>query len=90
MNDTLTEVVELRRYAEDRLEAHLQEVNAVAQEHRKKAFNEHLITFIDELNAKCKEINGTACNDGQGQFKSMHALINEFQNKFMARYQMVR
>jgi hypothetical protein len=86
MNHTLTEVLELRQFAEDRLEAHLSEVNAVDREHRKKAFNEHLIVYIDELNEKCKEINGEDCGNGQGPYKSMYALINEYQNRFIARY----
>lgn len=37
MNHTLTEVLELRQYAEDRLEEHLAEVNAMPREHRKKS-----------------------------------------------------
>lgn len=86
MNHTLTEVLELRQYAEDRLEEHLAEVNAMPREHRKKAFNERLIVYIDELNEKCREINGADCNDGHGRFKSMHALINDYQNRFMARF----
>ena len=86
MNHTLTEVLELRRFAEERMEQHLQQVNAAAKEDRRKKFNEHLIIYIDELNEKCKEINGEDCNDGQGRFKSMYALINEFQNRFMARF----
>lgn len=86
MNQTLTEVLELRQYAEDRLEAHLADLQHVTQENRKKIFNEKLITYIDELNAKCKEINGADCNDGKGPFKSMYALINEYQNRFMERY----
>lgn len=86
MNHTLTEVLELRQFAEDRLEAHLSEVNAVDREQRKRVFNECLIVYIDELNAKCKEINGADCGDGQGPYKSMYALINEYQNRFMSRY----
>lgn len=86
MNNTLTEVLELRQFAEDRMEAHLSEVNAAAKEQRKKVFNERLISFIDELNAKCREINGADCHDGNGRFKSMYALINDYQNRFMARY----
>ena len=86
MNHTLTEVLELRRFAEDRMEAHLQEVNAASAVHRRKVFNERLIAYIDELNQKCKEINGADCNDGQDRFKSMHALINDFQNRCMLRY----
>jgi hypothetical protein len=86
MNQTLTEVLELRRFAEDRMEAHLQEVNAANTAHRRKVFNERLIAYIDELNEKCREINGVDCNDGQDRFKSMHALINDFQNRFMSRY----
>lgn len=86
MNQTLTEVLELRRFAEDRMEAHLLEVNAANAAHRRKVFNERLIAYIDELNQKCKEINGADCNDGQDRFKSMHALINDFQNRFMLRY----
>lgn len=86
MNHTLTEVLELRRFAEDRMEVHLQEVNATHAAHRRKVFNERLITYIDELNEKCREINGADCNDGQDRFKSMHALINDFQNRFILRY----
>lgn len=86
MNHTLTEVLEMRRYAEDRLEAHLREVNAANKDYRRKVFNERLIAYIDELNEKCREINGADCNDGQDRFKSMHALINDYQNRFMSRY----
>ncbi|AXY73346.1 hypothetical protein D3H65_04835 [Paraflavitalea soli] len=86
MNQTLTEVLELRRFAEDRMEVHLLEVNAADTMQRRKVFNERLIAYIDELNEKCREINGADCNDGQERFKSMHALINDFQNRFMARY----
>lgn len=86
MNQTLTEVLELRQYAEDRMEAHLRAVDHAGNEDRKRVFNEHLIQYIEELNEKCKEINGGDCNDGQGRFKSMYALINDYQNRFMARY----
>lgn len=83
MNQTLSEVLELREYAEERMAAHLAEVNAAEGDDRKRVFNEHLIKYIDELNAKCKEINGEDC---EGRFKSSYALINEYQHKFMARY----
>lgn len=86
MNHTLTEVLELRRYAEERLEQHMEQVNAATKEDRRKKFNEHLITYIAELNEKCKEINGEDCGNGEGRFKSMYALINDFQNRFMARF----
>ena len=89
MNQTLTEVLELRQFAEERLAAHLSQVNDLAapgaadREYRKKIFNEHLIMYIDELNAKCREINGSDCD---GRFKSLYALINEYQNRFMVKY----
>jgi hypothetical protein len=89
MNHTLTEVLELREFAEERLAAHLSQVNdltgsgAADKEYRKRIFNEHLIMYIDELNAKCREINGGDCD---GRFKSLYALINEYQNRFMANY----
>ncbi|MBO9563635.1 MAG: hypothetical protein J7621_12715 [Niastella sp.] len=86
MNHTLTEVLELRQFAEERMEHHLQEVNVAAKDDRRRKFNEHLISYIAELNEKCKEINGEDCGDGEGRFKSMYALINDFQNRFMARF----
>lgn len=86
MNQTLTEVLELRQFAEERMDIHLRQVEVAGLDERKKAFNEHLIRFIDELNEKCKSINGEDCNDGQGRFKSMYALINDYQNRFMARF----
>lgn len=83
MNQTLSEVLELREYAEGRLTTHLAAVNAAEGEDRKKVFNERLIAYIAELNTKCKEINGEDC---EGRFKSSFALINEYQHKFMSRY----
>ncbi|NII28577.1 hypothetical protein HB364_26070 [Pseudoflavitalea sp. X16] len=85
MNQTLSEVLELREYAEERLTAHMAGVNAAEGEDRKRRFNEHLIRYIDELNAKCKEING---GDYDGRYKSLYALINEYQHKFMSRYRL--
>lgn len=86
MNHTLTEVLELRQFAEERMEHHLQAVNATAKDDRRKKFNEHLVSYIAELNEKCKEINGEDCGNGEGRFKSMHAIINDFQNRFMSRF----
>lgn len=86
MQQTLTEVLALRQYAEERMEVHLRQLDVAGLDNRKKVFNEHLIRFIDELNEKCKEINGEDCNDGHGRFKSMYALINDYQNRFMARF----
>lgn len=86
MNQTLTEVLELRQFAEERLEAHMQLVNNANSEQRRKIFNDQLITYIQELNEKCREINGADCGDGTGPYKSMYALINDYQNRFMARY----
>ncbi len=37
MNHTLTEVLELRRFAEDSMETHLLEVNAASVIYRKKS-----------------------------------------------------
>jgi hypothetical protein len=86
MNHTLTEVLELRQFAEERMEYHLQVVNEASKDERRKKFNEHLVNYIAELNEKCKEINGEDCGNGEGRFKSMHAIINDFQSRFMARF----
>lgn len=86
MSQTLTEVLELRQFAEERLEAHMQLVNSANSEQRRKIFNDQLITYIQELNEKCSEINGADCGDGTGPYKSMYALVNDYQNRFMARY----
>lgn len=86
MNQTLTEVLALREFAEERLVAHLRAVGNANNEHRKKLFNDHLLEYIRELNDKCREINGADYGDGTGPYKSMYALINDYQNRFMARY----
>jgi hypothetical protein len=88
MNHTLTEVHELRQFAEERLAAHLNLINTntspnEGKEYRRRIFNEHLIVYIDELNQKCKEISGGDCEGGS---KSLHTIVNEFQNKFMSQY----
>lgn len=88
MNHTLTEVQELRQFAEERLTAHINLIDTntapeEGKEHRKRVFNEHLIMYIDELNQKCKEISGGNCEGGS---KSLHAIVNEYQNKFMTQY----
>jgi hypothetical protein len=86
MNQVLTEAQELRQFAEERLEAHLTEINQhgnIEKEQRKRVFNQHLITFIDELNYKCREISGGDCEGGN---KSLHGIIDEYQHKFLSRY----
>ena len=86
MNQALTEAQELRRFAEERLEAHLAEINQFGnteKEHRKRVFNQHLISFIDELNHKCREISGENCEGGN---KPLHGVIDEYQHKFLSRY----
>jgi len=86
MNQTLTETQELRQYAEERLEAHLEQIRVYEfadKDHRRKVFNQQLIVFIDELNHKCREINGEDCDGGN---KSLYSVIDEYQHKFLHQY----
>jgi hypothetical protein len=87
MNQALTEIQDLRMFAEERLAAHIAEINAAGgtdnKEHRKKIFNEHLIRYIEELNERCRDVHGVDCD---GVNKSYYAVINEYQDRFMARY----
>ncbi len=86
MYQTLTEVQELHDYAEERLADHFSHINEVPEEdkeQRKRIYNERLINYIDELNNKCRELYGVDCNGGN---KSLHHVINDFQNKFISQY----
>jgi hypothetical protein len=86
MYQTLTDVQELNDYAEERLADHFAWINQVPEEdkdQRKRVYNERLINYIDELNSKCRELYGVDCNGGN---KSLHSVINEYQNKFIAQY----
>ena len=86
MNQVMTEAQELRQFAEERLAAHLAAVNeneSGDKEQRRRVFNHQLITYIDELNHKCREISGADCERGN---RSLHGVIDEYQHKFLSRY----
>lgn len=86
MNQVLTEAQELRLFAEERLTVHFTQINEhenLDKEYHKRIFNQHLITYIEELNNKCREISGGDCERGH---KSLHAVIDEYQHKFLSRY----
>jgi hypothetical protein len=86
MYQTMTDIQELHDFAEEKLAAHFSRINDCPEEdkeQRKRVYNEQLIEYIGELNNKCRELYGVDCDGGN---KSLHNVINEYQNKFIAQY----